>query len=64
VEIIFLPPNCTLVYQPLDQGIISTLKTLLWMQTLLQKHKSEMLSEFVNAYDNFDELQAKASQVK
>ena len=55
VEIIFLPPNCTSVYQPLDQGIISTLKTI---------YKREMLSEFVKAYDNFDELQAQASEVK
>ena len=55
VEIIFLPPNCTSVYQPLDQGIISTLKTI---------YKREMLIEFVKAYDNFDELQAQASEVK
>nr|CAH0104760.1 unnamed protein product [Daphnia galeata] len=51
VEIIFLPPNCTSVYQPLDQWIISTLKTI-------YKRKCSV------TYDNFDELQAQASEAK
>ncbi len=54
VEIIFFPPNCTSVYQPLDQGIISTLKTI---------YKKEMLSEFVVAYEKREELEVLASQV-
>lgn len=54
VEIIFFPPNCTSVYQPLDQGIISAVKTL---------YKREMLSEFVEAYGKSDELQLLASKV-
>jgi hypothetical protein len=42
VEIIFFIPNCTSIYPPLDQGIISTLKILSWW---------EVLSSFPAAYD-------------
>jgi hypothetical protein len=54
VEIIFFPPNCTSVYQPLDQGIITTLKTF---------YKKEMLNLFAVAYDKFEELQELAKKV-
>jgi hypothetical protein len=54
VEVILFPPNCTSVYQPLDQGIISALKTL---------YKREMLAEFVEAYGKYEELQRLASEV-
>ncbi|EFX67751.1 hypothetical protein DAPPUDRAFT_63746, partial [Daphnia pulex] len=54
VEIIFFPPNCTSVFQPLDQGIITTLKTL---------YKREMLSSFAAAYEKFEELQELAKKV-
>jgi hypothetical protein len=47
VEIIFSQPNCTSVFQPFDQGIITTLKTL---------YKREMLSSFLAAYEKFEEL--------
>nr|CAH0104180.1 unnamed protein product [Daphnia galeata] len=55
VEVILFPPNCTSVYQPLDQGIISALKTL---------YKREMLAEFVEAYGKYEELQRLASEAK
>ncbi|EFX68993.1 hypothetical protein DAPPUDRAFT_114086 [Daphnia pulex] len=55
VEIIFSPPNCTSVFQPLDQGIITTLKTL---------YKREMLSSFVASYEKFEELQELAKKAK
>ena len=48
------PQNCTSIYQPIDQGIITTLKTL---------YKREMLSSFAVAYDKFDELQELAKKV-
>ena len=54
VEIIFSPPNCTAVYQPLDQGIIMTLKTY---------YKKEMLNLFAVAYDKFEELHELAKKV-
>jgi hypothetical protein len=50
VEIIFLPPNCTSVYQPLDQGIILTLKTI---------YKNEILSEFGLILTSFKLKQAR-----
>ena len=53
VEIIFSTPNCT--YQPLDQGIITTLKTRYWR---------EMLLSFAGTYEKFDELQELATYKK
>lgn len=54
VEVIYFPPNCTSVYQPLDQGIITTLKTL---------YKKEMLTSFATAYERFEELQVRAKKL-
>ncbi len=36
VEIIFLPPNCSSVHQPLDMGIIASLKVR-YKHTLLER---------------------------
>ena len=49
VEWILLPPNCTSVHQPMDQGIIATLK---------RKYKSKMLHAMVKNLEKYDELRA------
>ena len=49
VEWVLLPPNCTSVPQPMDQGIIATLK---------RKCKSKMLHAMVKNLERYDELQA------
>ena len=43
------------MHQPLDQGIISVIKT---------DYKKRMLSKFIDAYDNIEKLQELASQAK
>ena len=43
------------MHQPLDQGIISVIKT---------DYKKRMLSNFIDAYDNIEKLQELASQAK
>ena len=51
VKIFLLPINSTSVCQPLDQGIISVLKT---------NYKYKMLFELIKAYANYEQLQNKA----
>jgi DDE superfamily endonuclease/Tc5 transposase DNA-binding domain/CENP-B N-terminal DNA-binding domain len=54
VECVFFPPNTTSIYQPLDQGIIAVIKT---------RYKTRMLTQMVNAAENFDELQVEAEKL-
>ena len=54
VTIFFLPPNCTSVFQPLDQGVISILKT---------NYKRKLVNKLIGAYDNFHELQEIAKKI-
>ena len=55
VEVFDFPPNTTSVYQPLDQGIIGTIKT---------RYKSRMLAKLVDSLANYDDNQEKASRMK
>ena len=47
VKWILLPPNCTAVHQPLDQGIIAALKA---------NYKSKLLHIMVKNLENYDQL--------
>lgn len=47
VKWILLPPNCTSVHQPMDQGIIAALKA---------KFKSKLLHIMVKKLENYDQL--------
>ncbi len=47
VKWILLPPNCTAVHQPMDQGIIAALKA---------GYKSKFLHIMVRNLDNYDQL--------
>ena len=49
VKWVLLPPNCTSVHQPMNQGIIAALK---------RKYKSKMLHAMVKNLERYDELQA------
>jgi len=55
VEIFFFPPNVTSVYQPLDQGIISVMKTM---------YKREVINRLIIAYDQSDALREEARAAK
>lgn len=55
VDVYFFPPNVTSVYQPLDQGIIASVKAV---------YKREMVGRLVEAYGKYDELQEVASRAK
>lgn len=48
VDCFYFPVNTTSIFQPLDQGIISVIKT---------RYKSLMLAKMVAASDNYEELQ-------
>lgn len=50
LKILCLPPNLTSKHQPLDQGIIQSVKS---------KYKSQLLQELDSALDQWDELRAK-----
>ena len=52
VEIVFLPPNCTFVYQPMDAGIIAWVK---------KKYCYKLLKIMVDVFDRQDELAGLAS---
>ena len=55
VKCFFFPPNITSVYQPLDQGIIMTLKT---------KYKSQSIIEhLVGTANSFEQLQLLATHL-
>ena len=54
VDVFFFPPNLTSIYQPLDQGIISVVKT---------RYKSRMLAALVNAFDDYENLKQAAATV-
>lgn len=54
VSVFFLPPNSTAIFQPLDQGIISILKT---------QYKYKLLNKVIEAADHYDELQVLAKDV-
>jgi hypothetical protein len=54
VECFIFSPNTTSIYQPLDQGIIAVIKT---------RYKTRMLTQMVNAAENFDELQFEAENL-
>ena len=47
VKWVLLPPNCTSVHQPMDQGIIAAIK---------RKYKSNMLHSMVKNLERYDEL--------
>ena len=55
VHVFFFPPNVTSVYQPLDQGIIATIKT---------EYKRRMIGELIKSYDSFEKLQGLADLAK
>jgi AcrR family transcriptional regulator len=54
VTVFKFPPNVTSIYQPLDQGIIATLKA---------GYKSRVLAGLVGTIENFDLLQTLADQL-
>ncbi len=47
VEWVLLPPNCTSVHQPMDQGIIAALK---------RRYKRQLLQVMVSNLEKYDEL--------
>jgi hypothetical protein len=51
----FFPPKCTSLHQPLDEGIISTLKVT---------YKREMLMKLILAMDDLEAMQAAAAAGK
>ena len=51
VQWILLPPNCTAVHQPMDQGIIAILKA-----TCTCRYKSKLIHIMIRNLDNFDQL--------
>ena len=55
MSIFFFPPNSTSIHQPLDQGIISTVKA---------EYKKKMLFKFIKARDNIEELTRQAEKAK
>ena len=55
VNVFFFPPNSTSVHQPHDQGIISVVKV---------HYKKRMLTNFIDVYDNIEQLNQLASQAK
>ena len=55
VNVFFFPPNSTSVHQPHDQGIISVVKV---------DYKKRMLTNFIDVYDNIEQLNQLASQAK
>ena len=54
VRWVLLPPNCTSVHQPMDQGIIAALK---------RKYKSKMLHAMVKNLERYDELRAVGASI-
>ena len=54
VTVFKFPPNVTSIYQPLDQGIIATLKA---------GYKSRVLASLVGTIEGFDQLQVLADQL-
>ena len=54
VKWVLLPPNCTSVHQPMDQGIIAVLK---------RKYKSKMLHAMVKNLERYDELRAVGASI-
>lgn len=54
VSVLFFPPNVTLMYQPLDQDIISAVKCT---------YKYYVLDRLLASIDNYDELQLMASHI-
>ncbi len=46
VKRILLPPNCTSVHQPMDQGVIASLKA---------NYKSKLLHIMVKNLENYDD---------
>ncbi|CAF0726997.1 unnamed protein product [Brachionus calyciflorus] len=48
IKLMFLPPNCTSLLQPLDQGIISNFKL---------KYRPKILQSIVKAIDNMEHLE-------
>ncbi len=48
IALYFLPPNTTSIYQPLDQGIISSVK---------KDYRQRLLAKVVASVDRFEELQ-------
>ena len=47
IEIVYLPPNVTSVFQPMDMGIIVSLK---------RKYKTRLVLKLLNAIENWDGL--------
>ena len=54
VSVFLLPANSTAIFQPLDQGVISILKT---------QYKYQLLNKVIEAADHYDELQVLAKHV-
>ena len=54
VEFLFLPPNTTSLIQPMDQGVIATLKALYKKITFAEAHRThDTLVEFYQHYDGY-----------
>jgi len=54
VQMLPLPPNCTAVHQPMDQGIIQAVK---------RKYRYKLLSKVFETIEHHDELQQISSRM-